>query len=119
MRVLIVDDSAEVRQELQVILGLIGGVQVVGAATDGTEAIALMEVLRPEVILMDLEMPLLDGYEATRRIKACWPSCRVVALTAHGYEAARQRAIEAGVDEIVVKGEAMERVIGAISRREG
>src|SRR5512139_1947253 len=91
-RVLIADDNPQVRHELRTLLPLAGEIEVVGEAADGHEAIRLAQALRPEVILMDLEMPVLDGYEATRQIKAGAPSCRVVALSVHCYEAARQRA---------------------------
>ena len=114
-RVLIVDDSPQVRQELRTLLPLAGDIEIVGEATDGREAIRLAQALQPEVILMDLEMPILDGYEATRQIKAGFPSCWVVALTVHGYEAARQKASQSGVDVFLVKGGSVETLIQAIS----
>jgi DNA-binding NarL/FixJ family response regulator len=116
-RVLIVDDSAQVRQELRTLLHLAGDIEIVGEAGDGQEAIRLAQALQPDVVLMDLEMPVLDGYEATREIKACSPSCRVVALTAHGYEAARQRASQSGVDLFLVKGGSVDTLIQAVSNR--
>jgi DNA-binding NarL/FixJ family response regulator len=66
---------------------------------------------------MDLEMPVLDGYEATRQIKASSPSCRVVALTVHGYEGARQKASQSGVDVFLVKGVSVETLVQAIAER--
>ena len=116
-RVLIVDDSPQVRRELRTLLPLAGDIEIVGEAADGWEAIRLAEALQPEVVLMDLEMPVLDGYEATRQIKAGFPSCRVVALTVHGYETARQKAMQAGVDLFMVKGAALESLVEAISAR--
>jgi two-component system response regulator DesR len=116
-RVLIVDDSPQVRQELATLLPLAGDIEIVGEAADGREAIRLAQAVQPEVVLMDLEMPVLDGYEATREIKAGSPSCRVVALTVHGYEAARQKAMQAGVDLFLVKGATVEILIQAISAR--
>jgi two-component system nitrate/nitrite response regulator NarL len=115
--VLIVDDSPQVRQELRTLLPLVGDIEVVGEAADGQEAIRLAQALQPEVVLMDLEMPVLDGYEATRQIKASSPSCRVVALTVHGYEAARQKASQSGVDVFLVKGGSVETLVQAISER--
>lgn len=117
-QVLIVDDNPQVRRELRTFLPLAGDIKVVGEAADGLEAVQMAEALHPEVILMDLEMPLLDGYEATRQIKARCPGCRVVALTVHGYEAARQKAMLAGVDGFVVKGAPVESLVQAISKRE-
>jgi len=115
--VLIVDDSPQVRQELRTLLPLVGDIEIVGEAADGQEAIRLAQALQPEVVLMDLEMPVLDGYEATRQIKASSPSCRVVALTVHGYEAARQKASQSGVDVFLVKGGSVETLVQAISER--
>jgi DNA-binding NarL/FixJ family response regulator len=116
-RLLIADDNPLVRQELAILLPLAGDIEIVGEAVDGREAIRLAQALQPEVVLMDLEMPVLDGYEATRQIKADSPSCRVVALTVHGYEAARQKAMQAGVDLFLVKGVTVESLIQAISDR--
>jgi DNA-binding NarL/FixJ family response regulator len=114
MRVLIVDDMAQVRQDLHTVLALSCEAEIVGEAANGLEAIQQFEALQPDVILMDLEMPLLDGYQATREIKAQHPACRVVALTVHGYEEARQRAFQAGVDAFVIKGEPVESLVRAI-----
>jgi DNA-binding NarL/FixJ family response regulator len=116
-RVLIVDDTAQVRLDLRTLLPLAGDIEIVGEAANGLEAVRLAEVLQPEVILMDLEMPVLDGYEATCQIKARWPACRVIALTVHDYEAARQRASQAGVDAFIVKGAPVGKLVQAISKR--
>jgi DNA-binding NarL/FixJ family response regulator len=62
-------------------------------------------------------MPVMDGYQATHEIKARYPACRVIALTVHGYEAARQKAIQAGVDVFIVKGAPVETLVQAISGR--
>ncbi len=116
-RVLIVDDMAQVRQDLRTILPLAGEIEVVGEAANGLEAVSQAETLQPDVVLIDLEMPVLDGYEAARRIKTHRPACRVIALTVHGYEAARQKAIQAGVDGFIVKGAPVENLVQAISER--
>jgi DNA-binding NarL/FixJ family response regulator len=116
-RVLIADDNPQVRQELRTLLPLAGDIEIVGEAADGWEALRLAQALQPEVVLMDLEMPFLDGYEAARQIKAGSPLCRVVALTVHGYEAARQKASQSGVDVFLVKGVSLETLVGAISER--
>ena len=116
-RVLIVDDSPQVRQELRTLLPLAGDIEIVGEAADGQEAIQMAGALCPQVILMDLEMPVLDGYEATRQIKALSPSCRVVALTVHGDESARQKAMQAGADLFLVKGVSVKALVGAVSER--
>jgi len=114
-RILIVDDNAEVRRELRTLLPLAGDLEIVGEAADGLEAVRLVEALRPHVILLDLQMPVLDGYAAARRIKARWPACRVVALTVHDDEATQQKASQAGVDVFLVKGSRLETLVEAIS----
>ncbi len=114
-RVLIVDDSIQVRQELRTLLPLAGDIEIVGEAADGLEAIRLVQMLQPDVILLDLQMPIMDGYEAARLIKDRCPSCRVVALTVYGDPASRNRATQAGVDAFLVKGVPVESLVQAIS----
>ena len=114
IRVLIVDDVERVRQDLCTFLTLSGNIEIVGEACNGLEAIRLAETLRPQVILMDLEMPIMDGYEAARQIKVLQPSIRVIALTIHAGEAEQQRAFEAGMTTVVVKGAPLEILLGAI-----
>jgi len=114
LKVLIVDDVAQVRRELGYILPLVGDIEIVGEAADGCEAISKAEALSPQVILMDLEMPVMDGYEATRQIKARYPACRVIALSVHAYEAAQHKAAQAGVDGFIVKGVPVETLVQAI-----
>jgi DNA-binding NarL/FixJ family response regulator len=120
IRVLIVDDMAQVRRDLRTVLPLAGQaaglqIEIVGEAGNGQEAIWQAEALRPDAVVTDLEMPVMDGYQATHEIKARYPSCRVIALTVHGYEAARQKAIQAGVDVFIVKGAPVETLVQAIS----
>jgi len=117
-RLLIVDDVPQVRKELRTLFSLAGEVDVVGEAGNGLEAIRLADALQPDVILMDLEMPVLDGYEAAQQIKERWPQCKVIALTIHGYEAARTKAAQAGVDAFVVKGAPVETIIQMIEKGE-
>src|SRR3970040_2553974 len=117
IRVLIVDDVDQVRQDLRTLLTLAGNIEIVGEAANGLEAVYKVGLLQPEVVLIDLEMPVLDGYEATCQIKTRCPSCRVVALTVHGYDAARHKASQAGVDGFVLKGAPVETLVQAISER--
>ena len=119
-RILIVDDVQQVREDLRSLLQWLGGdVEVAGEASNGLSAVSQAQALHPDVVLMDLEMPLLDGYEATRRIKTLYPDCRVVALSIHSYAAARQKAAQAGVDCFVEKGAALETLLQAILGPEG
>jgi len=114
LRVLIVDNVPEVRQDLSLLLGLVDGLEVVGTAKDGLDAIHLTHSLIPDVILMDLEMPVVSGYEATRQIKALHPTCRIIALTVHDYEQARCKASQAGMDAFIVKGDSMSKILQTI-----
>jgi len=114
IRVLIVDDVERVREDLRTFLTLTGDIEIVGEAGNGLEAIRLVETLCPQVVLMDLEMPIMDGYEAARRIKANHPSSRVIALSIHGNEAEQQRAFQTGADDFIVKGAPLESLMEAI-----
>jgi DNA-binding NarL/FixJ family response regulator len=116
IRVMIVDDVERVRQDLRTLLTLVEGIEIVGEAQDGREAFQQAQVLHPDVILMDVEMPLLDGFEATRQIKTCLPSCRVIALTIHDDESARLQAVEAGMDGFIVKGAPLESIVRILSQ---
>jgi DNA-binding NarL/FixJ family response regulator len=113
-KILLVDDVESVRWDLRTILTLSGNLEIVGEATNGLEAIRLTESLQPDVVLMDLEMPLMDGYEATRLIKALCPSCRIVALTIHSYDEARKKAYRSGVDAFIIKGAQVESIVQSI-----
>ena len=117
-RVLIVDDMEQVRNDLRTALTLSGEIEVIADAPNGLEAIHLTQALQPDVVLMDLEMPVLDGYQATRQIKSDSPSCRVVALTVHGYEEARKKAYQSGVDAFIIKGEPVETIVETILQKE-
>jgi DNA-binding NarL/FixJ family response regulator len=119
VRVLLVDDYVQVRRELRTVLALVEDVEVVGEAQDGGEAIRQVEALRPDVVLIDLNMPVMDGYQATRQIKARFPACRVIALTIHGDETARERASQAGVDEFILKGTPIDSLVRALTLERG
>jgi DNA-binding NarL/FixJ family response regulator len=114
-QVLIVDDSPEVRQELRTLLPIAGEIEVVGEAANGGEAISLARSLHPQVVLLDLHMPIMDGYEAARAIRLTCPSCRIVALTVHDDASTRQKAADAGVDVFLVKGAPLKALVDAIA----
>jgi len=117
IRVLIVEDAQDVRRDLRTVLPLAGEIEVIGEAADGLEGVRLAESLKPDVILMDLEMPVMNGYEAAHQIKSCRPASRVIALTVHAYEAAREKARRAGMDDFIVKGAPVDELVQAISKR--
>ena len=114
IRVLLVDDTPQVRRDLRSMLTLCEGIEVVGEAGNGQEAVEMTRTLKPDVVLMDLEMPALDGFEASTRIKRDRLSARVVALTIHDDEDSHRRASQAGIDAFIVKGAALEELLGAI-----
>ncbi len=119
IRILIVDDMAQVRRDLRTILPLAGemsgmSIEIAGEATDGYDAIRLAGELRPDVVLMDLSMPRLDGCHATREIKALYPDIKVLVLTVHGAQAARHKAHLAGADGFVEKGAPVSELIHQI-----
>lgn len=114
LRVLIVDDVERVRQDLTTFLTLAGNIEIIGEARNGLEAIQLVKDLCPQVILMDLEMPVMDGFEAARQIKVLQPSCRLIALTIHAGEAERQQALRAGMADVIAKGAPLEVLLQSI-----
>ena len=103
IRLLIVDDNALVRQGLTELFLLVPGVQVVGVAVDGAEAVTQADLLSPDIVLMDLSMPRMNGIEATRSILAANPARRVVILTAHGEPSLTRGALLAGASGVVFK----------------
>jgi DNA-binding NarL/FixJ family response regulator len=112
-RVLIVDDNAAVRQDLRTVLGLSGRIEVVGEAANGIEAVRLLEQIAPDAVLLDLEMPGLDGYETARRIKSR-RACVVIVLSVHDDASARSQARQAGVDAFIGKGAGLEDMLETI-----
>jgi DNA-binding NarL/FixJ family response regulator len=101
--VLVVDDHAVVREGLRTFLGLQDGLEVVGEAGDGEEAVAEAARLRPDVILMDLTMPRLDGVEAMRELRRRLPGTRVVVLTSNADDRRLLAAIQAGAAGYLLK----------------
>lgn len=96
IRVLVADDHAMVREGLASVLSADGDIDVVGAAANGEEAIALATTLAPDVVVMDLSMPVMDGVAATRGIRSVLPGARVLVLTSFTDRERVRRAIEAG-----------------------
>jgi len=113
-RIVIVDDKKQVRQDLRTALALSGEIEILGEAANGREAIRLVETLRPDVVLLDLEMPIMDGYRAASAIKSLSPSCRVIVLTIYDDPGAREKTLEAGADGFIVKGTPIEQLARAI-----
>jgi DNA-binding NarL/FixJ family response regulator len=114
IKILIADDLERVREGLRTMLELVDDLVCVGQASDGQQAIQLTAQLGPDIVLMDLEMPDMDGLEATRRIKEAHPQVGVVMLTIHEDAGHREQAARAGVDAFVAKGAAFETLLAAI-----
>jgi two-component system response regulator NreC len=101
--VLLVEDHAIVRQGIKSLLEEEADIIVVGEAGDGSQAVRLVEQLRPDIVLMDLSMPGMDGVEATRQIRARFPDIRVVVLSMHENEEYVFRVLRAGASGYVLK----------------
>ena len=113
IRVVIADDSARARNGLRAMLATWPECAVVGEAANGDEAIALVECLRPDVVLMDARMPGLDGAQATRIVKARWPGVAVIGLSMSPGE--RAAMLAAGADAFFAKAEPIEGLLRALS----
>jgi len=111
-RVLIVDDRPRSRDGLRTLLAIWSAVNVVAEAPDGREAVRLVEERQPDLVLMDIRMPVMNGLEATRLIKKRRPGVKVVALTM--YPVYRDEALAAGADAFLIKGYPIEELMQAI-----
>lgn len=119
--VALADDQRVVREGLATLLGLLPGIEVLGTASDGEEAIELVERLRPDVVLMDLRMPRCDGVEATRRLRDLAPATQVIVLTTYADDRSVIEALRAGARGFLTKdsgAEEIERAITAVARGE-
>ena len=114
IRLLIVDDHPVVRQGLEMLFATVPGVEVVGVAADGVRAVDLAIDLAPEVVLMDIGMPALDGIEATRQMMAARPELSVVILTGYTDPARLDRALQAGARRCLFKHGDDREVIDAV-----
>jgi len=114
IRVLVVDDHVIVRRGILVLLQTEKDIEVVGEAEDGREAVALAESLQPDVILMDLVMPVMDGIEATRRISARRPDTRILVLTSFAADDQVFPAIKAGALGYLLKDSSPDQLIAAV-----
>jgi len=116
LRVIVADDQRVVREGLTLMLELIDGIDPIGAAADGEEALAMVAAKRPDVVLMDLRMPRLDGIEATRRLAETDPEVGVVALTTYADDETVVAALQAGARGYLTKDAGAEEIRGAVER---
>ncbi|MFJ5262161.1 response regulator [Streptomyces sp. NPDC088387] len=113
-RVVVADDQTVVREGIVMLLGLLPGIEVVGAAGDGDEAVRLVAELDPDVVLMDLRMPRCDGVEATRRIRAEHPRTQVVVLTTFADDESLFPALRAGARGYLTKDAGGDEIVRAV-----
>ena len=114
IRVLLADDQRLVRESLATLLGLLGGIDLVATASDGEEALALSGRHDPDVVLMDLRMPRMDGIEATRLLRERQPGVRVIALTTYADDESVLGALRAGARGYLTKDASSDDIRAAI-----
>lgn len=114
IRVLVADDHTIVRSGVRMLLEAEPDIEVVGEALNGEEALALTELLRPDVILMDIAMPGLDGLQATRQVKSRWPEISVLILTMHRTDEYFFEALKVGASGYMLKAAETNELIDAV-----
>ena len=115
LRILVADDHELIRQGIQGVLRERKGWKVIGEARDGEEAVAMVRKVRPDVLIMDITMPTLDGLEATRKILRNAPDTKILILTMHESSQMVRRILEAGARGYVLKSDLAEQLVKAIS----
>lgn len=113
MNVLIVDDDRASREGLRELFELRPNINVIGEAINGEEAVDLASTLHPDLVVMDVQMPKMDGLEATRQIKQRLPDIRIILLTM--YREYRAAALRSGADAFLVKGDGIGQLLAAIT----
>jgi DNA-binding NarL/FixJ family response regulator len=114
IRVLVCDDQAVVREGLELILNADAGIEVIGLAADGQQAVELTAVRNPDVVLMDLKMPIMNGIQATELIRRDYPKTRVLVLTTFGEDEWVFDAIRSGAAGYLLKGTPRKEIIEAV-----
>jgi CheY-like chemotaxis protein len=114
IRVMLVDDHAVMRKGLSLLLSRIEDIDVVAEAADGAQAVEEAQQINPDVVLMDISMPVMDGIEATRRILAQQPQIRIIALSMHGAEDQAHKAQSAGAVAYLSKTGNPDEIVSAI-----
>lgn len=113
-RVLIVDDAANLRELLTLLLEVEDDFEVVGTAADGEQAIAAAELLRPDLVLLDLAMPVMDGLQALPMLRTHVPSARIVIFSGFEHEALATEALTAGADAYIEKGTSVTQLVARL-----
>jgi DNA-binding NarL/FixJ family response regulator len=113
-RVLVVDDAANLRELLTVLLDVEDDFEVVGTAADGAQAIERAGALQPDVVLLDLAMPVMDGLQALPGLREQLPHARIVIFSGFEHEALAKQAIEAGADAYIEKGTSVMQLVARL-----
>ena len=111
-KIMIVEDSPRVRRALKALISQQTGANIIAEASNGREAIQKMEKKIPDIVLMDMRMPVMDGFDAMRIIKARWPRVKLVAMTM--YPDCQAEAFSAGADTFIIKGCSTEELISKL-----
>jgi DNA-binding NarL/FixJ family response regulator len=114
LKVLIVDDDALIRDGLKVLLEMEEGFTVAGVAADGREAFALCRELQPDLVLMDVRMPVMDGVMATELIKTDYPEIKVVILTTFKDDEYIEQAVKNGAEGYILKSQSLESIVDSL-----
>ena len=114
IRVMVVDDQELIRQSLKIILSVNADMEVVGIAGDGSETLKIIEECRPDVVLMDIRMPVMDGVECTARIKEKYPEVKVIALTTFDDDKSVFGILKNGASGYLLKGNSLQELSSAI-----
>jgi len=110
-RVLVVDDAANLRELLTLLLEVEDDFEVVGTAADGRQAIDAAQTLKPDVVLLDLAMPVMDGLQALPELRAHLPKARIVIFSGFEHEALAEEALLAGADAYIEKGTSVTQLV--------
>ena len=114
IRIGIADDNELVRETLRLMLDCSPNIQVVGEAENGSEAIAMVEAFQPDVVLMDISMPVVNGIQATRSITSNFPDTKVIVLGMHTDQTSSDTALQAGACQFLTKDCGREKLLKAI-----
>ena len=119
IKILLADDQAMVRAGFRMILEMQDDMEVVGEASDGAETISVVKTLKPDIVLMDIQMPGMDGLEATRQIVHSRPRHArpwIVAMTANAMQGDREMCLQAGMDDYIAKPIRIEELVEALRK---
>lgn len=114
IRIALIDDSDQARLGLKALLDSYRGVEIIGEASNGADAVLLVEDTEPDVVILDMQMPGMNGADTTRLLKDRWPHIKVIALTL--YSSFYFDALEAGIDHYLMKGCSSEALMDAICK---